>query len=281
MNLTAGTGGPMLHVDIIKHLPHFTLQVAFSAAPSTLTAIVGPSGSGKTTLMRILAGLEHPDSGSITFQGIPWVDTTRNIFVPPQQRNLGYVFQDHPLFPHLTLHKNITFSGCTPELAAVLLRDFGLDRLQHKRPGLISGGERQRGAICQALARNPDLLLMDGPFSALDNETRRTIRTRLHTWRHSTNKPVIHVTHDLREALAPETQIIPLVQGRRNDDWLRREQAILFEETEHAPHLPPERAFAISPRSRPSIAWMTDISAALTNPARPSTPQHTKGSTLS
>ncbi|HKK34435.1 MAG TPA: ATP-binding cassette domain-containing protein [Desulfomicrobiaceae bacterium] len=271
----------MLHVDIIKHLPHFTLQVAFSAAPSSLTAIVGPSGSGKTTLMRILAGLEHPDSGTITFEGSPWVNTARKIFIPPQQRNLGYVFQDHPLFPHLTLHKNITFTGCTPERAAVLLRDFGLDRLQHKRPGLISGGERQRGAICQALAGRPDLLLMDEPFSALDNETRRAIRGRLNTWRKKTDMPIIHVTHDLREALVPGTQVIPLVQGTRNDTWLVREQTILFEEVKHAPHLPPEHAFHLPSQSRPSTSWMTDISTILTNPARPSAPQHIKGNTPS
>jgi molybdate transport system ATP-binding protein len=269
----------MLHVDILKKLPHFTLQVAFSAAPGTLTAVVGPSGSGKTTLLRILAGLDQPDQGTITFQGIPWVDTARNIFLPPQQRNLGYVFQDHPLFPHLSLHKNITFTGCTPERAVVLLRDFGLDRLEHKRPGLISGGERQRGAICQALARRPDLLLMDEPFSALDCETRRTIRGRLQHWRQVANMPVIHVTHDLREALAPETQIIPLVHGRRDDAWLHREQTILTQETRNARHFPPKSAFTFSPHSRPSTACLTDIPTMLTNPVRPSAPQP-KGHTL-
>ena len=124
------------------------------------------------------------------------------------------------------------------------------------------------------------MLLMDEPFSALDNETRRPIRARLHSWRKKTAMPVIHVTHDLREALAPGTQVIPLVHGRQNSDWLRREQKILAEESGQGLHFPQEPAFAPAPCSPPSAAWLTDIPTALTNPVRPSAPQ-SKGRLLS
>ncbi|WP_084458052.1 ATP-binding cassette domain-containing protein [Desulfocurvus vexinensis] len=211
-----------LAMTVRKRLPHFTLEAELRCEPGTLTALVGPSGAGKTTLMRIAAGLERPDEGRVALGSTVWVDTRAGVFVPPRQRGLGFVFQDYPLFPHLTVRANVAIAARRKERVDELLTLFGIARLAGKRPGAISGGERQRAAFCQALARDPVLLLLDEPFSALDAATRRALRTELAGLKATLGVPILHVTHDLGEARELGDAIVAVEEGRLCPEWLER-----------------------------------------------------------
>ena len=209
-----------LNVSIKKKLPHFNLDISFSCRQGRLLALVGPSGAGKTTTIRILAGLDRPDEGRITYDNDVWVDTDRKIFLPPQQRHLGYVFQEYTLFPHLTVSGNVAFGAADKKDASKLLRRFNIWHLRDRKTDKISGGERQRCAICQAMARNPRLLLLDEPFSALDAVTRQNLRKELRTLKQELSIPVIHVTHDISEALYLADDVLPIVGGRIVRKWM-------------------------------------------------------------
>lgn len=209
-----------LRISIRKRLPRFDLDVDLGFEPGSLSVIVGPSGAGKTTLIRIIAGLERPDSGVIEFNGSSWVDTGDKTWLPPQKRGLGLVFQEYTLFPHLNVRKNVAFAARRPERVTELLEMFGIRHLEDKKPSVISGGERQRAAFCQALAREPVLLLLDEPFSALDIGTRTTLRKELKDLKGDLGIPILHVTHDLGEAEYLGDRILPVVEGRICPDWL-------------------------------------------------------------
>jgi len=209
-----------LNVSIKKKLPHFDLDVSFSCRRSRLLALVGPSGAGKTTIIRILAGLDRPDEGRITYDGETWVDTDKKIFLPPQERHLGYVFQEYTLFPHLTVAGNVAFAAADTRDVDSLLKRFNIRHLKDRKPDMISGGERQRCAICQAMARHPRLLLLDEPFSALDAVTRQSLRAELRTLKQDLSIPVIHVTHDISEALYLADDVLPMVGGRIVRKWM-------------------------------------------------------------
>ncbi|MDD5723171.1 MAG: ATP-binding cassette domain-containing protein [Syntrophales bacterium] len=209
-----------LNISIRKKLPHFDLDVSFSCRKSRLLALVGPSGAGKTTIIRIVAGLDRPDEGRITYNGEVWVDTDKNIFLPPQERHLGYVFQEYTLFPHLTVARNVAFSADNNEDVPSLLQRFNIWHLKDRKPDKISGGERQRCAICQAIARRPRLLLLDEPFSALDAVTRQNLRQEVRKLKRELSIPVIHVTHDISEALYLGDDVLPMVGGRIVRKWM-------------------------------------------------------------
>lgn len=211
-----------LEVNVTKMLPNFELNVSFKCRAGNLAAIVGPSGSGKTTLVRIISGLVKPDSGRITFGDKVWVDTEKKIFLPPQKRGLGLVFQDYTLFPHMNVRKNVAFAAKNDEKVDELMEIFGISHIAESKPSTISGGERQRAAFCQALARNPVMLLLDEPFSALDADTRDRLRCELGRMKKDLSIPVLHVTHDLCEANELADTILPIVSGRITPDWLKR-----------------------------------------------------------
>lgn len=209
-----------LNLSIKKKLPHFDIDVSFSCRKGRLLVLVGPSGAGKTTLVRMLAGLDRPDHGRIAYDGETWVDTDKGMFLPPQKRHVGYVFQEYTLFPHLSVAKNVAFSAADKGDVPSLLRRFNIWHLKDRKPDKISGGERQRCAICQAMARRPRLLLLDEPFSALDAVTRQNLREELQKLKQELSIPIIHVTHDISEALYLGDDVLPMVNGRIVRKWM-------------------------------------------------------------
>lgn len=214
-----------LCLDVQKQLANFTLDIKLTCEPGTLTAIVGPSGAGKSTLVRIIAGLTRPDSGQVKLHDTVWSDSAARTFLPPQKRGLGLVFQDYTLFPHLTVRKNVAFAAREDVDIDALLKQFSIAHIAEQKPANISGGERQRAAFCQALARKPVLLLLDEPFSALDIATREALRTELKNQKEHWGIPIVHVTHDLEEAFYLADRIVAVENGHHSPFWLKRQLA--------------------------------------------------------
>ena len=160
------------------------LDVELTVEQGECLALAGPSGAGKTSLLRVASGLLRPEHGRVEANGETWLDTARGIDVPAERRRCGYVFQDYALFPHLSAWQNVAYP--LRELprrdrrtrALALLDRFGLADLADARPRTLSGGERQRVAVARALARGPEVLLLDEPLSALDARTRAARRPR-------------------------------------------------------------------------------------------------------
>jgi molybdate transport system ATP-binding protein len=200
-----------LDVRISHPLRAFALDVELSVGEQTL-ALVGPSGAGKTSFLRAIAGLLRPESGQVVLDGEPWLDTSKGIDRAPEDRRVGLVFQEYALFPHLTVRKNVGFGG--RQRVEELLERFHISSLAHARPRELSGGERQRVALARALARDPAVLLLDEPLSALDAFTRATVRTELREHLRSLGLPTVLVTHDFEDAAALADVVGVLVDGR-------------------------------------------------------------------
>jgi len=215
-----------LRINIQKNLPYFTLDVSFVCPDKKMLVLIGPSGSGKTTILRMIAGLDKPDAGTIVYNGETWLDVKSNILVPPQKRCLGYVFQDYTLFPHLNVYGNAAFSAFDKKEAEDLLKLFGIWHLRNRKPYEISGGERQRCALCQALARRPRVLLLDEPFSALDPITRRMLCDELKALKGRLTLPLVYVTHDVSEAFLLGDEIMPVVEGKVQKSWMQHASAM-------------------------------------------------------
>jgi len=205
-----------------KRLKYFDLDISFSYAKKSMMVMIGPSGGGKTTIIRMLAGLEKPEEGRLAFGDEVWFDSMRGINIAPQKRRLGYVFQDYNLFPHLNLFDNAAFAAVDKKEVEELFEVFKIDHLKKRKPHMVSGGERQRCAICQALARHPRILLLDEPFSALDAMTRRGLREELKNLKGGMSFPIIYVTHDITEALYLADELLPVVEGKIDDQWMQR-----------------------------------------------------------
>ena len=211
-----------LDVKVKKRRHDFDVDVSFTCKGGEILVLVGPSGAGKTTIVRLIAGLEKPDEGRIACGDEIWTDSENGINQPPRKRRLGYVFQDYPLFPHLTLGANAAFSSQKGTEVDRLMKRFGIHHLRDHKPDQVSGGERQRCAICQALARQPRVLLLDEPFSALDVATRRLLRDDIVELKGKLGIPMVYVTHDISEALAIADVIVPIVSGKIDRSWIER-----------------------------------------------------------
>lgn len=200
----------MLKGNMKRNRGNFSVDISFSCETGELLALTGPSGSGKTTIIRMLAGLEKPDQGKLWNNNQPWFDCTKNIHVPTRKRKVGYVFQEHTLFPHLNILQNVSYSCQNRSRVEELLAVLGIGHLGERKPCEISGGERQRAAIAQALASDPQVLLLDEPFSALDRNTRLRLQQKLKNLKGELNIPIIMVTHDNDEARFLANTIIEL-----------------------------------------------------------------------
>lgn len=191
-------------------------NVDFTVPAGSLTALLGPSGSGKSTLLRAIAGLDTPDTGTITING---VDVTG---VPPQRRGIGFVFQHYAAFKHLTVRDNVAFGLKIRKLPKSeiadkvdnLLEVVGLAGFQTRYPNQLSGGQRQRMALARALAVDPQVLLLDEPFGALDAKVREDLRAWLRRLHDEVHVTTVLVTHDQAEALDVADRIAVLNKGR-------------------------------------------------------------------
>jgi sulfate transport system ATP-binding protein len=190
-------------------------DVSLNVRDGSLTALLGPSGGGKSTLLRVIAGLETPDSGRVVIAG---EDATAT---PPQRRNVGFVFQHYAAFKHMTVAKNVAF-GLTirkrpkEEIDArvqELLELVHLDGFAHRYPSQLSGGQRQRMALARALAVQPRVLLLDEPFGALDATVRKELRAWLRRLHDEVHVTTVFVTHDQEEAMEVAEQIVVLNHG--------------------------------------------------------------------
>ncbi|MFQ5949067.1 MAG: ABC transporter ATP-binding protein, partial [Nitrospiria bacterium] len=185
-----------------------------------ITVLFGPSGSGKSTLLHFLAGIKNPDRGLIRFGDRLWFDAGKKVSLPPQKRSAGLLFQDYPLFPHLTVSRNIAYGLNrlpTSERKDRVKRWIDRLKLRGKEgqyPNALSGGEQQRVALAQTLAPQPRLVLLDEPFSALDRSTRSDIRVEVKRTIHDAGILAIVVTHDLADAMALGDHIIILSEGK-------------------------------------------------------------------
>lgn len=209
---------PSLQVRLHQREP-IPLAFELSCAAGELVALVGPSGSGKTTALRAIAGLYQPGEGRISCDGEVWYCSERRIVLPPQARSVGLVFQDYALFPHLTALGNVSLALSSvrePERtrkAVSLLQRVNLEGLEARKPAELSGGQRQRVALARALAREPRVLLLDEPFSAVDRMTRERLKRELSQLRQSLRIPILLVTHDMEEALALADRVVVLHRG--------------------------------------------------------------------
>lgn len=193
-------------------------HVSFELKQGEIVCLLGPSGCGKSTLMRLAAGVERPDSGRILLDSAEVASDTR--FVPPEKRSVGLMFQDYALFPHLTVMGNVTFGlkgvdreSATNAARSALLR-VGLDHLEESYPHELSGGEQQRVALARAIVPRPAVLLMDEPFSGLDQRLREHVRHETLAILKETRSSSILVTHDPEEAMGMADRIVLMRAGR-------------------------------------------------------------------
>ena len=200
-----------LELDIGLPLRSFRLELALALGRETF-ALVGPSGAGKTTVLRAVAGLARPERGRVALDREVLFDSSAGIDLPPEDRRVGFVFQDYALFPHMTVRQNVAYGA--PARVGELLERFRIAHLAGARPDEISGGERQRVGLARALARNPGVLLLDEPLSALDPHTRAALRLELKELVDELDLPVLLVTHDFHDAAVLADRVAAIADGR-------------------------------------------------------------------
>lgn len=208
----------MIQIDITKPLHTadgtIDLRVNKEIQNGDFLTLFGKSGSGKTTLLRIIAGLETPKTGTIVVDGQTWFDSGKKINLPPQKRNVGFVFQDYALFPNMSIIENLLFVQKDKTLAKHLLELTELGALQHRLPSTLSGGQQQRVSLCRALMNRPKILLMDEPLSALDPSMRTKLQQEILMLHREFETTTIMVSHDPSEMYRLANRVIIMEQGK-------------------------------------------------------------------
>lgn len=215
-----------IECSIYKQLHTFDLDVKFSVGQE-LAVIEGPSGAGKTTILNCIAGIRKPDKGLISIDGRELFNSDKKLNVAAEKRNIGYLFQNYALFPNMTVKQNILYGiknkpeykdkSARAELleyADYMMETLGIIHLANRKPGRISGGEKQRTALTRALVTKPSLMLLDEPFSALDADTKEIVYEEFATFKEKLKIPIILITHDHRESELFADKIITLKEGR-------------------------------------------------------------------
>ncbi|MBF0274474.1 MAG: ATP-binding cassette domain-containing protein [Nitrospinae bacterium] len=210
----------MIRIDIRKKLMTAEgkreLSVSLEIEKGEFTTLFGKSGAGKTTLLRIIAGLTEPDEGILTVNGETWIDTAKDISLPAKKRKTGFVFQDYALFPNMSVKENLEFA-CEKQddrrKVDELMEMMSLAELKDRKPGQLSGGQQQRVALARALIRNPEVLLLDEPLSALDHETRQKLQNEIINLHKYFSPTVIMVSHDIGEVYKLSKKVFCLEEG--------------------------------------------------------------------
>jgi molybdate transport system ATP-binding protein len=213
--------GSDLRVELRHRLNRLDLDLALAVPAGGTLALVGPSGAGKSTVLRAVAGLFRPDQGRIAHGPRVYLDTATGVDVRPEQRRVGFVYQDGALFPFLTVVANVAYGvrdgrrgGHREAVARSVLERFGIARLAGARPGDLSGGERQRVALARAVASGPEILLLDEPLSALDAVTKAEVAAELEARVRDLGLPTILVSHDFADVLGLADTVAVLQAGR-------------------------------------------------------------------
>ncbi len=212
----------MLSVDLTKPLREFTLSLAFEVQTGETLVIIGPSGCGKSTTLNLIAGLLQPERGRVVLEGRTLLDSAAGVDVPVEKRNIGYVFQDFALFPHLSVQENVAYGlRCRradrkqiEERVQWALDMVGLAALAQRKPPQLSGGEQQRVGLARAIAPDTPLLLLDEPMGALDAQTRKNLRGELRSLLKRVARTAILVTHDHVDALTFGDNICVMDKGQ-------------------------------------------------------------------
>jgi len=211
----------MIEIDIRKKLfsaqGEFALELEMDIEQGEFISLFGASGAGKTTLLRCLAGLEKPDYGSIKINGESWFDSKKSFMLAAQHRHAGYMFQDYALFPNMTVRGNLEFAlrpGANKQRVIELIELMGLGELQQRKPDTLSGGQKQRVALARALAAEPQLLLLDEPFSALDHTTRVRLQDEVLRMQRHYGLTTVMVSHDVGEVYKLSQRVMVIEQGR-------------------------------------------------------------------
>lgn len=211
----------MIELAVDKKLKSATgdmqLSVKTTIEKGNLVVLYGKSGAGKTTILNILAGLINPDSGKIVVNNELWVDTSKKIYLKPQKRKVGYVFQDYALFPNMTVRENLEFAlkkGDNYKVINNLIDIVELGELQNRKPLTLSGGQKQRVALARALVQKPSILLLDEPLSALDTEMRFKLQQHIINLHKEFGLTTLLISHDVSEVLRMADSVIELDEGK-------------------------------------------------------------------
>jgi len=211
----------MLVANLEKQLRDFVLKIEFRVNPGEVLILLGTNGSGKSTVLNILSGLLDPDHGQITLNGNTIFSSDQKRSSPPEDRNIGYVFQNYALFPHMSVFDNIAYGlkmrkvskdQISTEIQKIL-EDLELAHVRDEKVTSLSGGQRQRVALARALIIQPDLLLLDEPLTALDPQAREKIRLELREQLVASNHPAIMVTHSIKDAKIIGDRVLVLEKG--------------------------------------------------------------------
>lgn len=210
-----------LHKTLLAAQGKMALTIDTQIQSGIITTLFGESGAGKTSVLRMIAGLLKPDNGRLVVNGKVWYDAAKRIWLKPQQRSIGYVFQDYALFPNMTVRQNLEFAFASKKerhqnqpVIEELISLVALQELQHRKPATLSGGQRQRVALARALVTQPDLLLLDEPLSALDQTMRQKLQNYLLRLHQKFNTTILLVSHEVGEIFKVSHQVLVLEQGR-------------------------------------------------------------------